>query len=154
MSQDTWVLLRTRRRTREKVSAHRGSRVIPARGLELRFRNSRLGMLDTILLIWKQDNDVCFYILSPFSYKFMFPFPPGSVVHFTYCEQTPRKDQNQQGIVSPTLQQPDCLWPSAPSPLVLKRRSKRKKDILFLVKTNICRIIHMQCTFLATGQCM
>lgn len=55
VSQDTWVLLRTRRRTREKASAHRGSRVIPASGLELRLRNSRLGMLETILLIWKQE---------------------------------------------------------------------------------------------------
>lgn len=60
VSQDTRVLLRTRRRTLAKASAHRGSRGIPARGLELRFRNSRLGMLDTILLIWNKTS--CHYL--------------------------------------------------------------------------------------------
>lgn len=101
VSQDTWVLLRTRRLTREKASAHWGSRIIPASGLELRFRNSRLGMLDTILLIWKQDNNMCFNSFSSFSHAFPFPFSPDGNVNFTQCEQIPLKDSNS-------------LWPSAP----------------------------------------
>ena len=57
VSQDTCVLLSTRRRTPQKDSPQTGPSATLANGLKLRLRKSKLGMLETILLICRHTRD-------------------------------------------------------------------------------------------------
>lgn len=63
VSQETWVLLRTSRRTLTKASAQLASSGDSLRGLELRLRKSRFGMLDTILLIYRSKKKIPWLVM-------------------------------------------------------------------------------------------